>query len=226
MRIEYRPIDTWPGTLRISHRPAPFEAAWADTLNLLEKEARALVTKTMLVQLAAPESSFYKDGSGMRSDRQAQHPGVVITLDTLRHGSIVYATDLFVRGYRGPREDWKANVRAIALALEALRKVERYGVADAGQQYAGWKAIGSGTPMGAGPSKMTADEAARFISEHAIESPLSGRSVFTASEILADSDKREAAYRVAAKRLHPDAGGDPDLFRQLGEAREILRATQ
>lgn len=32
------------------------------------------------------------------------------------------------------------------------------------------------------------------------------------------------AARDAAKKLHPDAGGDPQLFRQLTEARDLLVA--
>ena len=44
-----------------------------------------------------------------------------------------YAVDRFT--------EWKANVRGIALALEALRKVNRYGVAGRAEQYRGWLAI-------------------------------------------------------------------------------------
>lgn len=34
------------------------------------------------------------------------------------------------------------------------------------------------------------------------------------------------AYRRLSKRYHPDAGGDPDLFRRIGWAREILTGRQ
>jgi hypothetical protein len=34
----------------------------------------------------------------------------------------------------------------------------------------------------------------------------------------------ETAFRVGARRLHPDHGGDPDRFRALVEARDVLRA--
>lgn len=43
---------------------------------------------------------------------------------------IVYATDICVL--------WKHNVRSIALGLESLRAVDRYGITKRGQQYAGF----------------------------------------------------------------------------------------
>ena len=39
------------------------------------------------------------------------------------------------------------NVRAIALSLEALRAVDRYGVSKRGEQYAGWKQLTTGDSM-------------------------------------------------------------------------------
>jgi hypothetical protein len=45
---------------------------------------------------------------------------------------LVYATDAC--------EDWRHNIRSIALGLEALRAVDRYGISRRGQQYAGFRA--------------------------------------------------------------------------------------
>lgn len=39
---------------------------------------------------------------------------------------------------------WQDNVRAIALGLEALRKVDRYGIGKRGEQYVGWRALPAG----------------------------------------------------------------------------------
>jgi hypothetical protein len=55
-----------------------------------------------------------------------------------RHGPLEYATDVF--------DDWQDNVRAIALGLEALRRVDRYGIAKRGEQYRGWKQLEAGGP--------------------------------------------------------------------------------
>jgi hypothetical protein len=54
----------------------------------------------------------------------------------------------------------RMNARAIALGLEALRKVDRYRITKRGERYTGWSALPPATPMGA--AKMTADDALEF----------------------------------------------------------------
>jgi hypothetical protein len=105
-------------------------------------------------------------------------------------------------------DDWQENIRAIALGLEALRKVDRYGITSRGEQYTGWKALPSGE--GEVYNVLTA---ANFLSVHG---------GMPASVIIADSDMRKVAYRRAAQKLHPDKGGDPALFNRLQKAKELL----
>ena len=64
------------------------------------------------------------------------HPGIEVSFES-RHGRLVYATDVCVF--------WEHNVRSIALGLEALRAVDRYGITRRGEQYAGWKQLGQGS---------------------------------------------------------------------------------
>jgi curved DNA-binding protein CbpA len=40
--------------------------------------------------------------------------------------------------------------------------------------------------------------------------------------ILEEQEARDIAYRLAAKRLHPDAGGSTEDFQKLQEAKRIL----
>src|SRR5690606_32992952 len=61
------------------------------------------------------------------------HPGIEISFDS-EHGRLVYATDVCAF--------WQHNVRSIALGLEALRAVDRFGISQKGQQYAGWLQLG------------------------------------------------------------------------------------
>jgi hypothetical protein len=63
------------------------------------------------------------------------HPGVEISFDSRAHGRQSFATDEY--------DDWQDNVRAIALSLEALRAVERWGVSK-GRQYAGFALLAAG----------------------------------------------------------------------------------
>ena len=219
MILTYRPIKAWPeGWPRESPKWTPFKSTFRDTLQLLDRELDAIGATAVTLQVDTSERNIRTDGQ-LRGDAKITNQGVILTIETRAHGTLVYQCDEFERvGGRG--ESWRENLRAIALGLEALRKVERYGIANRGQQYAGYRELPSGIAMGA--AVMTVEQAAAFIAEHAIESPISGRPAFTAEEILSNPMRTKAAFAIAAKRLHPDAGGDPALFRKLTEARSVI----
>jgi curved DNA-binding protein CbpA len=61
---------------------------------------------------------------------------------------------------------------------------------------------------------MTEAEATRFLAHAA-------GMLLGATEIL-DPEQARTAFRAAARHHHPDAGGDPDVFRRLVEARDLL----
>ena len=79
------------------------------------------------------------------------------------------------------------------------------------QQYRGFTAIGSGTPLPA--AQMTADEALEFLHIHAD---------WDTGPDYDNPEDIDRAYRQAAKRLHPDAGGSTVDFQRLQEARRQL----
>ena len=60
---------------------------------------------------------------------------------------------------------------------------------------------------------MTREQAARFIGAH---------SDIDWNSVLEFSRARKIAYRIAAKKLHPDAGGTQEEFQKLQEAIEVL----
>jgi hypothetical protein len=134
------------------------------------------------------------------SRARVDFPGVRVAFHSV-HGPLTYATDRF--------DDWRDNVRAIALGLEALRAVDRYGVSGRGEQYRGWTAIESA------PAELTVEQAAEVLAEH------SGRR-WTAAQILTDRDALAAAYKAAARQHHPDIGGDPDKFDRITKARDLV----
>jgi hypothetical protein len=224
MRLIFRPIDQWPGELTpaTKRKPAQFSATWSDTLEVLERELDQLGVFEAVIQVAADERAMRLDG-GLRADAKVEHPGVILSFETKRHGPLRYATDVFSGGTRYNRNGgwqqlsgWQMNARAIALSLEALRKVDRYGVTRGGEQYRGFTAIGSGTPMPA--AQMTVEDAARFIAANS-----GGPSInVNADRLLGRPDLIAFAYRSAARKLHPDAGGSTEDFRKLQEAKRIL----
>src|SRR4029453_5074854 len=126
-----------------------------DTLIKLDHELTELKASNYVIQLELTEKDIRLDGQPP-SSASAAGPAVPIFFDS-KYGPLRYATDVF--------NHWKANLRAIALGLKALRKVERYGITQRGEQYTGWKQLGSGISMPA--AQMTADEALEFLRIHA-----------------------------------------------------------
>lgn len=139
-------------TFRPLSRPLPqrptsssrFTAKWPQTLGLLARELRlhGAQRATTVLELDIRENDLRLDGM-LRSDRGARSPGVVLSFKANAvHGrpDLRYEVTTF--------RDWRANVRAIAMSLEALRAVDRYGVTTRGEQYAGWKQIEA--PVGEG----------------------------------------------------------------------------
>ena len=191
------PIQKWPVEPTKKRKGSPFRAAWANaktgtlsTLDLLNRELKALAGKDVLLQIAVTHDDIRLDGK-IRANARPSHPGVLLTFDS-KFGPLTYPCDRFT--------DWQSNVRAIALALEALRKVDRYGVTRRGEQYTGWKALPA--EIKGGP--------------HLVLSRWSG---------MAEDEVREnprRAYLLAAKRAHPDVGGTAEAMSEVGEAGHFL----
>ncbi len=134
--IHVRPITLWPHAETRGRRRAVFSAGWSATVDLLEREVAHLGARRAVLQLAVTEDDIRLDGA-IRASARPTHPGAIVSFES-RHGPLEYATDVFDR--------WQDNVRAIALGLEALRKVDRYGIGKRGEQYAGWKQLAAGGP--------------------------------------------------------------------------------
>lgn len=204
MSYTVRPIsDRTPFTGR--HRDSPFRSSWTDTEQLLIREAGAIQGRNLVVEVDVAESQIRLDGR-LYARAQAATPAVRVALES-KHGPLTYATDRFWT--------WQDNVRAIALGLEALRKVDRYGIAERGEQYAGWKALPASRAMPA--SHMTAaDEAWSIIGSY---QPLP----IATFRVEACTDEIRAAYRRALAANHPDRrDGDRTLWDKVEQAGVVL----
>jgi hypothetical protein len=224
--LRLRPIDRWPKaqTPADERTRSPFmrrdegsyrrsEVPYSRTLGELDRELRALGTDEAVIQLAVEEGDIRLDGE-LRANAKPKHPGVVLTFTAPGQGVLTFACDLFER--------WQTNLRAITLGLEALRKVERYGITSTGEQYVGWKELPSGVPLSerAEPEPLTLEEAARVVVGWISGAHDLAQNARTAIE---DADYRRYAYRQALKHLHPDAGGDDsDAFLRLQQAIKLL----
>lgn len=214
-----RPIHQWPGELTKTRRVSAFSAKLSDTLELLRRELRMLeptsrfYPKTVL-QIAMDEKDFRIDGMP-RAQAKATHPGVVLTIyPTAKDAAeLTFPCDTFFT--------WQDNLRAIALTLEALRKINRYGVSQSGQQYRGWRAIESGSSVPAGMGPLAA---AAFLwslagngDDDPHETPL--------DRMRANPEVAKNVYRAARKNSHPDRNdGDSGDFLRAETAAKVLRA--
>lgn len=200
-RFEIRPLGLWgraatPADQRQSSRL--FRAPWTDTVKLLIREVDKLDGQIIVVQIDVTASQIRRDGM-LYAAARANTPAVKVSFDS-RHGPLTYATDQF--------DHWQANVRAIALSLEALRAVDRYGVSHSGEQYRGWSQI-SAAPA---ETELTVQEAARILGDAAGVDPAT----------LVSKATVRTAFREAVQRAHPDRGGDPAVFRLITRARDVL----
>lgn len=219
MDLHVRPIDQWPDGWRTprQRRPNPFRVrSYEQTLDQLHRELDHLDARSAHLQLDIEPGQLRRDGH-LRSSAKVHHPGVILTIDARTLGVLTYPCDTFEARWAGEPPSWQINLRAIALGLEALRKVERYGIAERGQQYAGFGALPPGpTAVGAA---MTVEAAARLLCDATRDSI--GEDP---DDVMSVARVARSLWREASKTHHPDAGGDPDLFRRLTEARDLLLA--
>lgn len=205
----FRPIGVWPGQSTAERRSSPFSASWSSTLELLKRELRALDAQNIVIQLDIEERDLRLDGYP-RANARAKSPGVILAFDS-KYGPLRYPCDTFTH--------WEDNLRGIALAMEALRKVDRYGVTKRGEQYTGWKALPAG---GETSTTMTAEAASRVIADLAYRSGRGPHPYVAAQRILDDPAAARDRYREAALYAHPDHGGSNKDFQLLQEAKQII----
>lgn len=122
-----------------------------------------------------------------RGDERPSDPGVAVYF-TFKNKPTVLACDSFYTV--------ADNIAAIAGHVEALRRIERYGVGTIEQALAGYKAL-------------PADTAANW------------RAVFGFSkDARPTADQLDSAYKAAAREKHPDIGGSDIEMAHINRARD------
>lgn len=181
-RFALRPLPEWPYPPTRNRRGRrTFTAGWQNTLDLLARELGHLRATAPIIAAGFQESDLRIDGMPY-ANAYPFHPGIEISFDTRQHGRLVYATDCC--------EWWQHNVRSIALGLEALRAVDRYGITRRGEQYSGWRQLGTGSDDGPSLER--------------------GRALI----------REAGSAREALKVTHPDAGGERIDFESVRMAQE------
>jgi hypothetical protein len=195
--LRVRPFDGTPPPSAWTY--SRFDTPLRKTLQLLARELDNLGAKDIVVELDVAERDFRLDGYP-RANARALSPAVRVTFQS-KWGPLRYETAEF--------SDWQANLRAIALSMEALRSVDRYGVSKRGEQYRGWRQLPTGTDPA---DSITTPEQARAVLADVLNLPS-----------LAGMDERDVIRR-AQFETHPDRGGDSTKFRKVMKAKELLGA--
>lgn len=172
------------------------------TLEDLDRELWQNGAENVVIQVDVANDRGIRADGWVRADARVNTPAIVLSFQ--RDGvPYVFACDHFKR--------WEDNLRAIVLGLEGLRRLERYHIAQAGDQYRGWQAL---------PATATT-----ALSTEAAANVLANRSKAGPGEILKDKQVALRAYREAAAAAHPDrAGGVTSDFQLVQEAKRVLEA--
>lgn len=191
------------------HERSRFDSTWSATEQLLSRELEQLRGRDIVLELDITERDLRIDGT-LRANARPTTPAVRIAFES-KHGPLTYATDAFTT--------WQDNVRAIALGLNALRTVDRYGITKRGEQYAGWKALPTGS--GNDASDMTRHKALEVLGTwgryNSKLGPIPAEHVNTAPDSL------RSLYRAAQRATHPDHnGGSRALWNQVEQAAKVL----
>jgi hypothetical protein len=203
-----RSLTTWDGPRTPADRRRSrwaFKAGWDDTLDLLDRELQHLGAREVVLEADFREQDLRLDGMPRSNARQPVDPAVRIAFDS-KHGALVYAADTCAF--------WQHNVRSIALGLEALRAVDRYGISRRAEQYRGYRQIGGG-PAVVPDAPLDAAAAQRIVRRAAAPYPAEFDQV--------GADLRPL-FRYAKRNTHPDTRlSDVDItFDQLQRAIAVL----
>lgn len=140
MNLTFRPLPAWPYPPQ-KGRPDLFKASYSRTLEDLEREINALHGDEVIIGLVVSPDQIRLDGR-MRADARVGHPGVELSFEVPDGRRLVFHTDV----HSGYADSWQSNLRAIALGLEALRAVDRYGITSTAEQYAGFLQLETSAP--------------------------------------------------------------------------------
>lgn len=165
----------------------------------LQRELTAMGARRVVVSTNIP---YRADGLPYANMRKPDDVGVAVYWTTKDGSERVIACDKW--------DTVEHNLRAVGLAIEAIRALERTGASDILERaFRGFTALPASTSS---PKKRTWREVLGF---HA--------GAFPTADVLKD------AYRTVAKIAHPDRGGSQEAFVELeqayAEAKDVMGYT-
>lgn len=202
--LRFRPLAKWTRTPALGYARSQFKMPYPKTLDLLERELTKLDAREVIIEAGFAREKIRNDGWPFQA-AVPSHPGVVLYFKTAE-GAMEFPC--------GTYGTFDENLHAIALTLENLRAIDRYGVTLGHQQYAGFLAL---PPA---PKEWTVDQAAEFIAGCGTGAEEAGG--VTKKLIIESTEAYRKAYRKAATVLYPHTPAKNDGWHQLSLARAIL----
>lgn len=208
LNAQFRPLSQWPGQRSTARKASRFRTQYVDTLDKLEAELNHISATNIVIQVEDLNLEKIRNNGWPKASKSydPNRPGVILSFDS-KKGPLSYPCDRY--------PDWHDNLRAIALSLEALRAVDRYGVTRGNEQYRGWAQIEA--PAN---GKMSKQAAAEFIGK------LGG---YRPEALLNDSNLAAAAIRRARGAYHPDKATNAldqvkfsETYILIGQAESVL----
>lgn len=174
---------------------------WSKAFNLLRYELRRIDARDVVIEAGYAPTQIRNDGIPY-SNAKPEHHQVRISFTR---------NDVAMSFFQGGFNALEYNVWLIAMTLESLRAVARYGCTQSDQQYAGWAQLPPGSTPIAGGEFANVEDAMRFLSGV-------GDGVVL-SVMPRDLD---VVYRAAARRAHPDKGGSDELMAKVNRAKDFV----
>lgn len=188
VEFRFEALPLWPHEPSFERKSKHlFRSSWGQTLALLKREVAYHTGDDgqAVIQAGFRPADIRRDGLPRADAKAPAHPGVIIQFLDIFNKPITFSTDAY--------ETWQANVRALALSMQALRAVDRWG-ATQGRQWAGFMNL---LPPGEGEASPTRGE--RIVNE-----------------------RFDGSVKRALKALHPDHGGvNPGEFRDVQAYRDV-----
>lgn len=203
IHARFRPLASPIQRPARGYTTSPFSGSWPDTLDRLEREIKHVRGTDIVIELDTTLDQIRNDGWPYSGAKIAT-PGVRVSF-TSKHGPLCYTCATY--------NTWQSNLRAVALTLERLRAIDRYGCVKGGEQYQGWAKLPPGRTPAPSGEWASVEDAMRFLS-----------TVGDGDTLSLLPEDLPAVYKAAARKAHPDAGGSTELMARVNAARAYVES--
>lgn len=199
-RIIFRPLRAWPYQPTPAHQREKWPGAVtvSKALDGLRQQLRLLGCDDLAYIEADVEDRHIRQDGQLYASARAASPAVIVSARHRRLGDLRWANDRYLT--------FDQNVRAIAMTIQNLRAIDRYGCVRDNEQFTGFKAIHSQAS-----NTMTREAALTVFRRHA------------SSPFVDTHESLQRAYRSARSRTHPDVnGGNQSAWDAVEAAARVL----